>query len=65
MGEYEVTLELKEQRIRKEEKKVHPVEAQTETQNRRMVLKHGGAPLVAERNVDLTQNTARRHKRGG
>ena len=54
MGEDEVivTLDLHAQAERakkqKEKSKLHPVEAQTKVQNRVMVLKHGGAPLVAE-----------------
>ena len=58
VGENEVTVtsglatrtKQKEQGNRKEKRKlpVHPVEAQTKIQNREMVLKHGGAPLVAE-----------------
>ena len=33
---------------RKERRKLHPAEAQTEIQNLEMMLKHKGAPLVAE-----------------
>ena len=53
VGEYEVsvTAELHGQaeRTKKEKREEkHPVEAQTKTQNQRIVLKHVGAPLVAE-----------------
>ena len=33
-------------RKHKEKRKLLPVEAQTKTQNRRVVLRHGGAPLA-------------------
>ena len=55
VGEYEVTVtserrtQAEEQRNRKEKRKLHPGEAQTETEHGMMVLRHGGAPLVAER----------------
>ena len=42
------THKQKEQRNRKEKRRLHPLEAQTKTQNRRMELKHGGAPLVTD-----------------
>ena len=43
------THKQKEQRNdRKGKRRLHPVGAQTETQDRKMVLSHGGAPLVAE-----------------
>ena len=42
------THKQKEQRNMKEKRRLHPVEAQTKTQTRKMVLKHGVAPLVAE-----------------
>ena len=42
----------KEQRSRNDKKRLQPLEAQTKTQKRRVVLlqvlKHGGAPRVAE-----------------
>ena len=36
---------------RKEKRRLHPVGAQRKTQNRKMVLRHGGVPLVAESEV--------------
>ena len=38
-------------RNRKGKRRLHPVDAQTKTQNRKMVLGHGGAPLMAESEV--------------
>ena len=40
------THKQKEQRNMKEKRRLHPVEAQTKTQNRRVLLRHGGAPLI-------------------
>ena len=45
------THKQKEQRHRKEKRRLHPVGAQRKTQNRKMVLRHGGVPLVAESEV--------------
>ena len=58
VGEFEVTVtsELhaqREQRSRKDKRRLHPLEAQTQTQNRRVVLKHGGAARVAEQDPTL------------
>ena len=54
--EYEVTVtsdthKQREQRNRKEKRNLHPSEAQTKTEHKMMVLRHGGAPLVAESGV--------------
>ena len=45
VGENEVTVISG---LTSRKRKLNPVEAQTQIQNREMVLKHGGAPLVAE-----------------
>ena len=37
-----------EQKNRNEKIRLHPVEAETKTQTRKMVLKHGGAPLATQ-----------------
>ena len=38
---------MKEQRNRKEKRRLHPVGVQRKTQYQKMVLRHGGALLVA------------------
>ena len=58
VGEFEVTVTSeqhaqREQRSRKDKRRLHPLEAQTQTQNRRVVLKHGGAARVAEQDPTL------------
>ena len=45
------THKQKNQRNRNEKRRLHPVGAQTKTQDRKMVLRHGGAPLVAESEI--------------
>ena len=40
------THKQKEQRNMKGKRRLHPVVAQTKTQNRRVLLRHGGAPLI-------------------
>ena len=57
-------------RNRKEKRRLHPVGAQRKTQNRKMVLRHGGAPFVAESEVgrrkphsDASRKPQSRHRR--
>ena len=42
--------------------KLHPGEAQTETEHGMMVLRHGGAPLVVESGVGRTKGSRYTHK---
>ena len=50
---FRATRTKKKNKETEEKRRLHPEEAQTKTQKQRMVVQHGGAPLVAERGVGL------------